>query len=96
MSEVQVLESIKCTAIKHCNGITYKGTSFQSHASIMDDMRRDKVSYDENMEKGFVTSSERFIGRREAAVIAFEAGQTTSDMGQLQSFHIKHPTPFSW
>ena len=37
------------------------------------------------IEQGFLTSHNRFVGRTEAAKIAFSAGQTTEDKGFLYS-----------
>lgn len=35
--------------------------------------------------QGFLTSKNRFVGRKEAATIAYYAGQVLTDMGQLFS-----------
>lgn len=45
----------------------------------------DMAAYGNKCHQGFITSTGRFVGRREASAIAFAAGQTNVDTGRLHS-----------
>lgn len=82
-------ETIVKAAIKR-NGKVYTGFR---HALILDSMRIDGVVVTvENPlkmeEQGFVTNTDRFVNRIEAANIAFNAGQIKAGINSLDSYQI--------
>jgi len=78
---------IKCAAIE-CSGIIFTG---RSHADIYNE--QPKGSLDKG-KQGFVTKCGKFVDRKEAAKIAFEAGQTKKQETILMSEDITGDWPW--
>ena len=80
-------ETIVKAAIRH-NEKIYTG---HRHALIVEEMWvKDKISVGdiEQSDKGFLTNEGEFVGRVEAANIAFKAGQIRSGISSLDSYQI--------
>lgn len=48
-----------------------------------------------DVDEGFITDQQRFVSRREAAEIAFAAGQIDRPLGILNSYDLKTAEPVS-
>lgn len=59
--------------------------SFSAMRSVRGTTDSDIDNYPRNSEQGFLTSLDRFVGRKEAAVIAFNTGQITEKRNILFS-----------
>ena len=81
------MEKIKSAAIRQGIAI-YVGNS---HSLIIVDTGRlyKQIIFDDFHEKGFVTSNDRFVSRREAARIAYTARQIDEPVDSLQSYHLE-------
>jgi hypothetical protein len=79
------MEKITHAAVRFENGTILKG---RNHGSIMYDNSFNGGPRIEDDMMGFYTSSDRFVTRREAAEIAFKAGQINKECGALQSYMI--------
>jgi len=79
------MEKIERAATKTVKGNVYQA---KNHSDIMSDMMWNNEYPKKEDVQGFVTSTGRFVDRQEAAEIAFEAGQTNSHTGCLQSFNL--------
>jgi hypothetical protein len=85
---MQVQERILKPAIKHPE--TGKLYVAQTHkkARALSNARLGENRHFYNESEGFVTSLRRFVGRKEAAAIAFTAGQTDTKKFELMSHHL--------
>ena len=81
------MERIKSAAIRQGIAI-YVG---KSHSEIIINTGRTyrQIIFDDFHEKGFVTSNDRFVSRREAAKIAYAARQIGEPVDSLQSYHLE-------
>ena len=81
------MERIKSAAIRQGIAI-YVG---KSHSEIIINTGRTyrQIIFDDFHEKGFVTSNDRFVSRREAARIAYAAHQIDEPVDSLQSYHLE-------
>jgi len=73
-------EKIKAAAIKRSDGIVSTG---KHHAEII--LASPLETCKKDSTQGFVTNLNRFVNRKEAAKIAFKAGQIEADGGGLLS-----------
>ena len=82
-------EEIVASAIL-LNGIVYEGHAHQHiRIRIWDELRLNRFPTDG--EEGFLTNSKRFVSRREAAVIAWRAGQLLYEVDLLYSEDFRLP-----
>ena len=75
---------IKNAAIKS-NGSVYTGTAHYNILQKRDENCNLVITDIDNIEYGFVTDTNVFVSREEAAKIAFECGQIKEKKYQLQS-----------
>ena len=84
------MEKINCAAIKRSDNIIIAG---RNHAFVF--QHSPKGTCGQNSEQGFITSNARFVGRTEAADIAFEAGQIKKPTNVLFSEDITGDNPWA-
>ena len=77
-------EGISAAAIRH-EGVVYEGTR---HVNISIELK-DKFEQFVDGERGFVTSKNRFVGRAEAARLAWERKQTNQRLDALYSEEVR-------
>lgn len=84
---VENKETIVQAAMKFPDGEIFTG---EQHSEILAKLPWEKLRTQKEAENGFVTSKGRFVSRKEAEDIAFDAGQIKVKMGKLISQNLKH------
>ncbi len=84
------METIRCAAIKRVDGIIIAG---RNHSFII--QHSPKGTCKKNSEQGFITSEARFVGRSEAAEIAYKAEQIKKPTNLLFSEDITQDNPWA-
>lgn len=85
------MKRIKCAAWKRDDGKVFEG---DSHADILQQIRDEnpeETKRFKNKESGFVTFDNDFVYRKQAAKIAFEAGQIPKPVNLLFSECLRYP-----
>lgn len=78
-------EYILCAAVREKNNPKKFHCGFR-HNDVYDNYGHDLLGYDFYDDMGFLTSKGRFVGRKEAKIIATEAGQIIVDYAHKFDF----------
>lgn len=85
-----MVERIAAVAVRYMGNI-YKGNFGGRHIHVVTAIAEEYEKWPEGHKEGFLTENGRFVGRAEAAEIAFAAGQTRIRLPILYSEDVYWP-----